>query len=70
MPFKKGDNGMGGRQKGGKNKQLLIRYSPKEWVKVTKHNTFNQEQITWRLENNLPIDDLIDIMENKWKRNK
>jgi len=61
---------MGGRQKGGKNKQLLIRYSPKEWVKVTKHNTFNQEQITWRLENNLPIDDLIDIMENKWKRNK
>jgi len=29
MPFKKGENGMGGRRKGGKNKQRLIRHSPK-----------------------------------------
>ena len=27
MPFKKGQNGMGGRPKGIKNKQRLIRYS-------------------------------------------
>ena len=70
MPFKKGDNGMGGRPKGTKNKQRLIRYSPKVWVKITKHNTYNQEQITWRLENNLAIDDLVDIMDKKYNRNK
>ena len=72
MGFEKGHNqkGEGGRKKGGKNKQRLIRYSPKEWVKITKNNTYDQDEITWMLENNLPIDDLIDIMNKKYNRNK
>ena len=72
MGFEKGHEhgGKGGRPKGSKNKQRLIRYSPKEWVRITKHNTYNQEQIIHRLENNLAIDDLIDIMDSKYNRNK
>jgi hypothetical protein len=70
MPFKKGQNGMGGRPKGIKNKQRLIRYSPKEWEKITKHNVYNQAEIEHRLNNNLPIDDIIDIMDEKYSRNK
>ena len=72
MGFEKGHEhgGKGGRPKGSKNKQRLIRYSPKEWVKITKHNTYNQEHIIHRLENNLAIDDLIDTMDKKYNRNK
>ena len=70
MGFEKGHESKGGRPKGSKNKQRLIRYSPKTWVKITKHNTYNQEQIIWRLENNLPINDIIDIMDSKYKKNK
>ncbi len=70
MGFENGHESNGGRPKGSKNKQRLIRYSPKEWVKITKHNTYNQEQIIHRLENNLAIDDLIDIMDSKYNRNK
>ncbi len=49
MPFKKGHNIQGGSTKGKKNKQRLIRYSPKEWEKITKHNIYDQEEIIWRL---------------------
>jgi len=70
MPFKKGENGMGGRQKGGKNKQRLIRYSPKEWQNITKHNIYDQEKIIWMLENNLDITEVIDIMDKKYSKNK
>ena len=70
MGFENGHESNGGRPKGSKNKQRLIRYSPKEWVRITNHNTYNQEQIIHRLENNLAIDDLIDIMDNKYNRNK
>ena len=70
MPFKKGQNGMGGRPKGTKNKQRLIRYSPKEWENITKHNIYDQEEIEHRLNNNLPIDDLIDTMNEKYSKNK
>ena len=70
MGFEKGHKGNGGRPKGSKNKQRLIRYSPKVWEKINSANTYNQEQIIWRLENNLPIDDLIDIMDSKWSRDK
>ena len=70
MPFKKGQNGMGGRPKGIKNKQRLIRYSPKEWENITKHNIYDQAEIEHRLNNNLPIDDIIDIMNEKYSRNK
>ena len=70
MPFKKGQNGMGGRPKGIKNKQRLIRYSPKEWENITKHNIYDQEEIEHRLNNNLPIDDIIDIMNEKYSKNK
>jgi len=70
MPFKKGENGMGGRRKGGKNKQRLIRHSPKTWVKMTRHNVYDQAEIEHRLNNNLPIDDIIDIMNEKYSRDK
>jgi len=70
MPFKKGENGMGGRPKGTKNKQRLIRYTPKEWYKITKHNIYDQEEIEHRLNNNLPIDDIIDTMNEKYSKNK
>lgn len=70
MPFKKGENGMGGRPKGTKNKQRLIRYSPKEWEKITKHNIYDQEEIIWRLENNLDITEIIDTMNEKYSRDK
>ena len=69
MPFKKGENGMGGRQKGGKNKQRLIRYSPKEWPNITKHNIYDQEKIIWMLENNLDITEVIEIMDKKYSKN-
>ena len=70
MTFKKGENGMGGRKKGGKNKQRLIRYSPKEWENITKHNIYDQEKIIWMLENNLDITEVIDIMDKKYSKNK
>lgn len=70
MPFKKGENGMGGRKKGGKNKQRLIRYSPKEWENITKHNIYDQEKVIWMLENNLDITEIIDIMDTKYSRDK
>ena len=70
MPFKKGHNGSGGRKKGTKNKQRLIRYSPKEWEKITKHNIYDQEDIIWRLENNLDIKEIIDTMNEKYSRDK
>ncbi len=70
MPFKKGQNGMGGRPKGVKNKQRLIRYSPKEWEKITKHNIYDQDEIIWRLENNLDITEIIDTMNEKYSRDK
>lgn len=70
MPFKKGENGMGGRKKGGKNKQRLIRYSPKEWENITKHNIYDQEKVIWMLENNLDITEIIDIMDEKYSRDK
>lgn len=70
MPFKKGENGMGGRKKGGKNKQRLIRYSPKEWENITKHNIYDQEKVIWMLENNLDITEIIDIMDKKYSKNK
>ena len=70
MPFKRGENGMGGRKKGGKNKQRLIRYSPKEWEKITTHNIYDQEKIIWMLENNLDITEVIDTMNEKYSKNK
>lgn len=70
MPFKKGQSGNGGRPKGSKNKQRLIRYKKKEWQKSTIHNTFDQEEIEHRLNNNLPLDDLFDRFEKKYSRNK
>ena len=71
MPFEKGHKGgMGGRQKGGKNQQRLIRYSPKQWVKISKHNVYDQEQIIWMLENNLDITEVIDIMNEKYNKDK
>ena len=70
MPFKKGENGMGGRKKGGKNKQRLIRYSPKEWENITKHNIYDQEKIIWMLENNLDITEVIDTMNEKYSKDK
>ena len=70
MAFEEGHKSKGKRPKGGKNKQRLIKYSPKKWLKISSHNTHNQDEITHRLENNLPIDDLIDIMNEKYSRNK
>lgn len=70
MPFKKGENGMGGRKKGGKNKQQLIRHQTKKWEKITPHNIYNQEEIEHRLNNNLPIYDIIDTMNEKYSKNK
>ena len=72
MPFEKGHTPYpnGGRKKGGKNKQRLIRYKKKEWQKSTSHNTFDQEEIEHRLNNNLPLDDIFDRFETKYSRNK
>ena len=71
MPFEKGHKGgNGGRQKGGKNKQHLIRYSPKKWEKISKHNIYDQEEIIWRLENNLSIEDMIDTLNEKYSKKK
>ena len=71
MPFEKGHKGgNGGRQKGGRNKPRLIRYNPKKWEKISKHNIYDQAEIEHRLNNNLPIDDLIDTMNEKYNKNK
>ena len=70
MPFKKGHNHSGGRKKGVKNKQRLIQYKPKKWDTSFKNNSYNIDEITFRFENNLPIDDLIDTLANRYSKNK
>lgn len=59
-----------GRPKTGrkKNKLRLIRYHPKNWDTSCKHNSFNIDEVTFRLENNLPLDDLFDKLHNKYER--
>ncbi len=57
-------------QKSRKNKQRLIKYSPKKWEKITAHNIYDQEEIIWRLENNLDITEIIDTMNEKYSRDK
>jgi len=68
MPFEKGHNhgGNGGRKKGTKNKIHLIRYIPKKWDTSFRGNAYDMEEVDWRLQNNLPLDDLIDTMNSKW----
>jgi len=65
MPFEKGHKGEGGRPKGSKNKQRLIRYSPKEWLRITKHNVYDPEYIDYLIQNNLPLDEYIDKFNEK-----
>jgi hypothetical protein len=70
MPFEKGYKPEGGsRKKGGKNKQRLIRYTPKEWKK-TMHSYYDVDEVNFRLENNLPLGDYIDTLNSKYRRRK
>ena len=67
MPFEKGHKGMGGgRKKGTKSKFKLIRYVPKKWDTSFRSNAYDIEEVEHRLQNNLPLDDLIDTMNSKW----
>jgi hypothetical protein len=69
MPFEKGHKGKGGgRKKGSKARFKLIRYSPKVWSTSFKNNSYNIDEITHRLENNLPIDDLVDKLVNRYSK--
>ena len=70
MPFEKGHNHSGGRKKGSKNKQRLIQYKPKNWDTSFKRQSYNQEEINWRIQNDLPIDDIIDTMNSKYDKSK
>ena len=67
--FEKGHKGYSnaGRKKGSKNKNTLIRYTPKYWEKAMSRKMYNIEEITYRLENNLPLDDYLDTL-NKTKK--
>lgn len=52
-----------------KGKDSIKRYFyAKEWDKSYTTYTLNQEEIIHRIENNLPIDDLYDTLDNKYKR--
>ena len=69
--FKKGHTIKGGgRKKGSKSKFALIRYVPKKWDTSFKTNAYNMEEVEHRLQNNLPLDDLIDTMNSKWDPTK
>lgn len=71
MPFEKGHKLSTGRKKGTKNgAQSLTRYYPKKWNTTFKHNAYNIEEIEHRLNNDLPIDDLIDKLANKYSHKK
>lgn len=69
MPFEKGHKGEGGRPKGSKNKQRLIRYSPKKWEKITPHNVYDPEYIDYLIQNDLDIGEYIDTLNEKYKKN-
>lgn len=69
MPFKKGEGGQGGRPKGVKNKDRLIKYHPKRW-ESRKHKIYNQDYVIYLLENNLPLDDYIDTLNSKYSKGK
>jgi len=58
-----------GRKKKQKQPERLIKYKPKRW-QTTLHSIYNQEEIEHRLNNNLPIDDIIDTLNNKYNKNK
>ena len=62
-----------GRPKTGKNRKknpTLIQYKPKHWDTSFRNNTYNIEEIESRFYNNLPIDDIIDTMNNKYNSRK
>jgi hypothetical protein len=65
MPFKKGENGMGGRPKGIKNKQRLIRYSPKKWETGNSKQILDQAKIDYYIYNDLPLDEYYDSLKLK-----
>lgn len=55
-------------KKTNKKSGTLDRYMyTKTWVKL-QHRTLDQEQIEWRIYNDLPLDDLIDENVNKYKK--
>jgi len=67
MAFEKGHSIRGGgRKKGSKSKFALIRYVPKKWDTSFRSNAYDIKEVEHRLQNNLPLDDLIDIMNSKW----
>ena len=54
-----------------KNRHVIDRYFiQKEWDKSFRHRTLDQDEVDWRINNDLPLDDLIDEAANKYKRNK
>ena len=58
-----------GRPKGSgvqKKPEKLIQYRPKYWKKA-KYSYYDAEEVTFRLENNLPLDDLIDKFKGKYE---
>lgn len=40
----------------------------KEWDTSFRTNTLNQEEVLYRINNNLPLDDLYSTLDNKYKR--
>lgn len=54
-----------------KGKDSIKRYFyAKEWDTSYRTYALNQDEINYRLENNLPIDDLYDTLDKKYKRKK
>lgn len=70
MAFEKGHKIKGGRKKGGKNHFHLIRYTPKHWDTSFRNSTYDLEEMEHRINNDLPIDDLIDKMNSKYIQKK
>lgn len=54
-----------------KGKDSIKRYFyARKWDTSYRGYTLNQDEINYRLENNLPIDDLYDILDKKYKHKK
>jgi len=57
-------------KKTNKKSGTLNRYFySKTWFK-TKHSLYSQDEVNHRLYNNLPLDDLFDAQEGKYKKTK
>ena len=54
------------KQTGSRTGTIKKYFLTKTWDTRYRGQTFNQEEVTYRLENNLPIDDLYDTLNNRY----